>query len=461
MQASHPVELESFQRRIRHISGIQLRNIKPPQIQTPCKYLAFFTISTDRELYRSEVARCCKNACWGAVNIRRRTDRAHLRGHVATIEVWIKPFTSASCYDVDPTQPDDYEGFTLLNHYKVDLFSLIFLGKTLGENGPYLQHDNDLLISLHGVWFSIHPRTTKDVGEKSLASNYLRVKAVNMQPMYTESSLSRLVSLYSALQQEKTDITCPEQCSITLSDNRARLERAQSRLAFLKEKLKRYQQDNARIQEDIEAQQASIASKRKLVLQRFSDLDQHILDLNQRKEAFAEREQQLKQVSLARDMRQAVLVLELYSVYHVKPITENLCSIMGIELPNGTYSDRDDEALSTALGYVAHLVLMISKYLQLPLRYPLRLLGSRSCIIDDISYDRQERQRRFPLHSRVKDRSMFEHGVFLLNKDVQQLLEHHGLGVRDPLATLPNVRRLMLLLYDFTREHAASDAAEV
>lgn len=46
-------------------------------------------------------------------------------------------------------------------------------------------------------------------------------------------------------------------------------------------------------------------------------------------------------------------------------------------------------------GHVAHLVLMISKYLQLPLRYPIRMLGSRSSIVDDISYDRPERQHRY------------------------------------------------------------------
>ena len=42
----------------------------------------------------------------------------------------------------------------------------------------------------------------------------------------------------------------------------------------------------------------------------------------------------------------------------------------------------DEETLSVALGYVCHLVYMIGKLLELPLRYPMVPAGSRSFAVD-------------------------------------------------------------------------------
>lgn len=42
----------------------------------------------------------------------------------------------------------------------------------------------------------------------------------------------------------------------------------------------------------------------------------------------------------------------------------------------------DEETLSVALGYVCHLVYMIAKLLELPLRYPMVPAGSRSFAVD-------------------------------------------------------------------------------
>lgn len=61
---------------------------------------------------------------------------------------------------------------------------------------------------------------------------------------------------------------------------------------------------------------------------------------------------------------------------------------------------------------------MIAKYLQLPLRYPIIPMCSRSIICDEIS---QQTSSKFPLYSRGVDRTRFEYGVFLLNKNVEQV----------------------------------------
>lgn len=51
-------------------------------------------------------------------------------------------------------------------------------------------------------------------------------------------------------------------------------------------------------------------------------------------------------------------------------------TIRGLELPTDLYS-IDDERVSSALGYTAHLVCMLAKYLKVPLRYQLIYNASR------------------------------------------------------------------------------------
>ncbi|KAL0182766.1 hypothetical protein M9458_022141, partial [Cirrhinus mrigala] len=54
---------------------------------------------------------------------------------------------------------------------------------------------------------------------------------------------------------------------------------------------------------------------------------------------------------------------------------------------------KDDGSVAVALGYTAHLVLMISNFLHIPLRYPVNHKGSRSSIKDTITDKLTEKER--------------------------------------------------------------------
>jgi hypothetical protein len=93
----------------------------------------------------------------------------------------------------------------------------------------------------------------------------------------------------------------------------------------------------------------------------------------------------------------------------------------------------DEEQIATGLGLVSHVICMLSKYLEIPLRYPTIPMCSRSIIRDDTSpnnslkfrsimYHKDNEFFRYPLYSKGVDRTRFEYGVFLLNKDVEQVL---------------------------------------
>jgi len=83
---------------------------------------------------------------------------------------------------------------------------------------------------------------------------------------------------------------------------------------------------------------------------------------------------------------------------------------------------------------------MISKWLEIPLRYPMSSMSSRSVIRDDISVHNSP---RFTLWSRGTDRTRFEYAVYLLNKNLEQILNSQRLDIITLRHTLPNLVRFL------------------
>jgi len=104
----------------------------------------------------------------------------------------------------------------------------------------------------------------------------------------------------------------------------------------------------------------------------------------------------------------------------------------------------DDLIVSTALGFVAHLVQLLALYLAVPLLYPISFIGSRSLVSDLVS--RIPGPRSFPLYFKGVDRFRFEYAVFLLNKNIEQIMYHEKVIVSDLRHTLPNLKNLFLTL---------------
>ncbi|KAF9297827.1 hypothetical protein BGZ74_009625 [Mortierella antarctica] len=119
----------------------------------------------------------------------------------------------------------------------------------------------------------------------------------------------------------------------------------------------------------------------------------------------------------------------------------NLLKICNVPLPNSVYIGYDEEMVAISLGFVSHFVTMLAHYLNLPLRYPLTPMGSRAFVLDPVSL--LVGPKEFPLFGKGQDRHRFEYGVFLLNKDIEQLMNSQGLNFMDLRQTLPNLRYLM------------------
>ena len=134
----------------------------------------------------------------------------------------------------------------------------------------------------------------------------------------------------------------------------------------------------------------------------------------------------------------------------------------------GMLQDGEEARVAAALGYVAHITTCLSRVLDVPLRYPLLARGGRSAVVDaaPLHGAADERisglllpaqtpagegdgadgaQLVLPLHysGSAGDRARFAYAVFLLNKDLEQLLAAHGLSSCGPNQLLANLYRLL------------------
>ncbi|XP_062165642.1 vacuolar protein sorting 38 isoform X3 [Alnus glutinosa] len=147
-----------------------------------------------------------------------------------------------------------------------------------------------------------------------------------------------------------------------------------------------------------------------------------------------------------------------------KPVNQGSLTILGLHLTMlpfkkmSFFSDkREVQRSATALGYVAHAVSLIASYLKVPLRYPLRLGDSHSFIIDyapsiePTSSDPSSstelltsmKHVEFPLFLEGQDITRAAYAVFLLNKNLEQLLNFIGVRSLGPRHLLANLKELV------------------
>lgn len=137
------------------------------------------------------------------------------------------------------------------------------------------------------------------------------------------------------------------------------------------------------------------------------------------------------------EARQLKLLTELYSVYPIEQLDNGDYSIRGLELPSDL-NFKDDEMHSSALGLVVHLLLLTSKYLEVPLRYQLLFYASRSMIRDPVH------GLTLPLFRRGTERERFERAIVWLKRDVEQLLSTRGVVYDQSKDILYNINLLYI-----------------
>lgn len=146
----------------------------------------------------------------------------------------------------------------------------------------------------------------------------------------------------------------------------------------------------------------------------------------------------------------------------ISPLTIAGLQLTALPLKKMSFFGNKTETQRSAavLGYIAHAVFLIASYLDVPLRYPLHLGGSRSYVIDHAplvepaSSDSavhsvigfSAKSSEFPLFLEGQDATRAAYAIFLLNKDLEQLLNFIGAESLGPRHVLANLKELVRII---------------
>ena len=148
--------------------------------------------------------------------------------------------------------------------------------------------------------------------------------------------------------------------------------------------------------------------------------------------------QQCRQSEFFLEARRLKLLRDLRTLY---PITylqgEDRFCIRDLRIPLDIHSGAvGEEELSAAFGFLCHLVSLMSKYLNVQLRYRLFTNSSRSAIQEDGG-------AIYPLfQARMVEREALDHAVLLLERNVECILKSRDIEPRRGEHILAAVSRL-------------------
>lgn len=208
-------------------------------------------------------------------------------------------------------------------------------------------------------------------------------------------------------------------------------DRLSLRIRVLKERLEECQKRRRTTQDMYDATQVEIRS---IYGQERPQLGQLVTE---NKLELAESRNKIALIRNQLTHRMRDMLLKLFDIYPIKEFPDrkghSICDIFLPKIDN--LEKHDDMMVSVAIGYVCHLLILISDILDVPLRSPLQHCGSKSIIYCD--------RQAFPLYTGSSKSRDFFYGVTLLNLNIVQLREIVGIGAtKDQDETLANLHEI-------------------
>ncbi|TPX32040.1 hypothetical protein SmJEL517_g04771 [Synchytrium microbalum] len=347
----------------------------------------------------------------------------------------------------------DASEYHLIVETEVSLKHLDFVSNELTQvdaNWP----PNYILFGLEGVYFTIGDELAPRLVDQTHPDDdapVVKVDGNKIRPSYKYDAIAKIV----AAQQEIWELQCSncslvdeaQQLMASPTHDKAPLTRKyrdqKSRISLIEKEITSFTQDIQADRHRLKDLQNTILSRRRQLQDSQVSREAIRHALESRRDLLSGKKTDVSKSTLSISRRQRELITNLKDIFPIEQSTFDVLTytICGLRLPNADYTGQDDEKIATALGFTAHLICMIAFYLEVPLRYSPRPMSSRATIIDGVSQQYQD-NNEFPLFSRGSDRFRFDYGVFLLNKNVEQLMNHVGLNVSNLRNTLPNLKIL-------------------
>ncbi|XP_063967280.1 UV radiation resistance-associated gene protein-like [Lytechinus pictus] len=437
------IGLISQQRRLRHLRSLSARNISREKSKWGTESLmeTYFTLHSNRSteaFYTSEKIQDSLNPTWRSFDLCRSCPEVNTSLSAFYVKVW-------GGHDSD---------FKLIIEWKVDLKGLSFIGTKIHKDGVKYQ-PNSIIFGMFDGFYSSADNLQESSRNKARFCKFLEVDQSSAVLTYNSYSLARLHTTQRAIKQTEVTVGKVRTSIIQkLSDttNKTRLcsekEAIELRLMLLKEEIINQRKRLEREKEVYDHHKQQLQSKVETTKLRWDELQHSHEELQMETKKMTETRDINIQVVSMYTARKASLVQELSHIYPICQLPSNMFTICKAPLPHAESNiqmNKDDMTISTALGHASHLILMISKLLQVPLRYQIHYNGSRSTIHDHITEPLQDKDRDFPLYTRGKEKFHFNYAVYLLNRNIAQLRYILGLGTSDLRLTLPNLQTLLEL----------------
>ncbi|XP_052893868.1 UV radiation resistance-associated gene protein isoform X2 [Anopheles moucheti] len=228
---------------------------------------------------------------------------------------------------------------------------------------------------------------------------------------------------------------------------RRHIERARFRCRLLAQERDRMGVGMQQLRNRLNAACDSNIERESALMERYRTYGREKEQLYQQKMAYASQKDSVREVFGRMLLVRHRLLKGLNEIYYIKSTNQGIYTINDVPLPNAeSYTDSTPAlALSVALGFVAHAVMMCSSFLDIPLRNPIKYDGSRSKIVDHIKL-LPTIDRDFPLHCRSGPApNALLYGVYLLNQNISQLKHSLSLSRGDPRATLVNLQNILTI----------------
>ncbi|KAI9184268.1 hypothetical protein H9P43_003321 [Blastocladiella emersonii ATCC 22665] len=203
----------------------------------------------------------------------------------------------------------------------------------------------------------------------------------------------------------------------------------------------------------------TVAARRRAIAKRKSELAEAQSFLEMRKNAYLRARRKLGEemswldsnveiISRNRDLlyqvlheliqERAAIAAAIARTFPIASLDRKSYTIRSVPVPNSDYEVRHDPiAVSAALGWICLILQAATEVFDLPNRYHITVLGSKSTIQDPVS------DQVYPLFEQNTSPFLFEYGVFLLNNCIAEMLESRGIPVTNLQMTLANLKLLI------------------
>lgn len=425
--------LPYMKKRLRRITALGLRNLTVDEFN----FTIYFTLHRNEKtvaFYTSEIIENQRSPEWSYLNFPLSVQSIQ----DFLMRIWVTTCNSTRLfleYDVhldDSLMPEDQN-----------------IENTFTEN-------DSLWIEMFGYRFSDNENQLT-VPIVNLKSNLSEKKSKSQRPdkSYERSSLERIIAVVNDIHetnQLSTDYLNRLQALFDINDNYfSKIKERESRLvriANLKQLIYTQTSIYERYADSNKIRQKSLNERR-------YRYEENLLLLLSQQEQLKSFERNLRQsqyflndLTKLISFRRIDLIVEIYRyIYPIVRKSKNTYLIANVRLPaidekgytSSLVREHENEIIA-AVTFCAHFVLLLSKILHLPLRYPLEFCSSSSIKI----YEYSPMTYEYTL-SPISGNSSFYYGYYLLNKNIGQIFMHccHMKIEPDCRKTLENLKIIM------------------